>query len=246
MSHSYVDPGLGCFRQRLVVLAQPATPSQPRECSLNHPSARQRLELMTVPGTPHDFKRPSCQLPHPLDQFPPIARVSPDQTHTPKASFQFRDNQLRSVSVLNVGGMHHHVQQQPHGIHYDVSLSTFDLLACVIAARPPFSVVFTDWLSMIAALGVGFLPSASRTAERRVPLTRFHVPSVVHFRKYLYTVCQGGRSLGSIRQAHPLRSAYRMPLTTSRRSTVRGRPPGLAGGSRGARISHCSSVRSLG
>ena len=246
MSHSYVDPGLGCFRQRLVVLAQPATPSQPRECSLNHPSARQCLELMTVPGTLHDFKRPSCQLPHPLDQFSPIARVSPDQTQAPKSSFQFRDNQLRAIPVLNVGGMHHHVQQQPHGIHYDVSLSTFDLLARVIAARPPFSVVFTDWLSMIAALGVGFLPSASRTAERRVSLTRFHVPSVVHFRKYLYTVCQGGRSLGSIRQAHPLRSAYRMPLTTSRRFTARGRPPGLAGGSRGARTSHCSSVRSLG
>ena len=128
----------------------------------------------------------------------------------------------------------------------DVSLSTVDLLTSIIATRPPFSVVFTLWLSMIAALGVGFLPSASRTQGRSVSLTRSHVPSMVQLRKYLYRVCQGGRSCGTIRQGHPLRSKYRMPFTTSRRSTVRGRPPGLAGGSRGPRISHCSSVRSLG
>ena len=158
-----------------VVLAQSATPPQPRECSLNHPSARQYVKLVAIPGTPHDFKRPSRQLPHPLDQFSGVACVSPDQAHTPKSSFQFTYNQLRAISVLSVSGMHRHLQQQPCGIHYDVLLSTFDLLARVITARPPFSVVFTDWLSMIAALGVGFLPSVSRTSGRRVSLTRFHV-----------------------------------------------------------------------
>mgnify|MGYP006929332103 CR=1 FL=1 len=30
-----------------------------------------------------------------------------------------------------------------------------------------FSVVFTDWLSMMAALGVGFRPTASRARPRR-------------------------------------------------------------------------------
>lgn len=74
------------------------------------------------------------------------------------------------------------------------------------------SVVLTDWLSVIATLGAASLPSASRTTERSVSLTSFHVPSAVHARKYLYTVCEGGRSLESIRQAHPLRSVYRMPL----------------------------------
>ena len=34
--------------------------------------------------------------------------------------------------------MHHHRQQQPHGIYNDMSLSTVDLLASVIATRPPF------------------------------------------------------------------------------------------------------------
>ena len=74
----------------------------------------------------------------------------------------------------------------------------------------------------------------------------FQVPSTDHRRKYLYKVCQGGKSWGAIRQGQPARSTHKMPLTTSRRSTLCGRPPGLAGGSSGNRISHCSSVRSLG
>ena len=48
------------------------------------------------------------------------------------------------------------------------------------------------------------------------------------------------------RHVQPLRRTYRMPLTTSRRSTVRGLTPVLAAGSSGASIFHCSSVGSLG
>ena len=52
---------------------------------------------------------------------------------------------------------------------------------------------------------------------------------------------------GSWERIHEaLRSTYRMPLITSRRSTLLWRPPGLAAGSRGANSSHCSSVKSLG
>ena len=54
---------------------------------------------------------------------------------------QFIDDQLRSISILDIGRMHYHRQQQPHGIYNDVSLSTVDLLASVIATRPPFPVV---------------------------------------------------------------------------------------------------------
>jgi len=42
-----------------------------------------------------------------------------------------------------------------------------DFLAGVITARPPFSVVFTDWLSMIAALGLSSRPAACRTLPRK-------------------------------------------------------------------------------
>ena len=77
---------------------------------------------------------------------------------------------------------------------------------------------------MMAALGVGLLPSAFRTLGRRASWTRSHVPSCLHSRKYHHTVPQGGRSCGMARHVQPLRRTYTMPLTTSRRSTVRGLP----------------------
>ena len=55
-----------------------------------------------------------------------------------KPPYQFIDDQLGSISILDIGRMHHHRQQQPHGIYNDVSLSTVDLLASVIATGAPF------------------------------------------------------------------------------------------------------------
>ena len=106
--------------------------------------------------------------------------------------------------------------------------------------------VFTDWLSMIAALGVASCPSASRTLGRSAASMLSQVPSLRHFRKYHQTVPQGGRSWGVMRQGMPPRSTYRTPFTTSRKSTVRGWPLGLLGGSKGANSAHWASVKSLG
>jgi len=60
---------------------------------------------------------------------------------------------LRAITVLDTSGGYDHGQDQPEGIHEDVALTPFDLLARVIAPDPPFSVVFTDWLSRMPALG---------------------------------------------------------------------------------------------
>jgi hypothetical protein len=52
--------------------------------------------------------------------------------------------------------------QKAKRVDEDVALTTIDLLARVVAVRPPFSVVFTDWLSMMPALGFRLRPTASR------------------------------------------------------------------------------------
>src|SRR5712692_2136389 len=61
----------------------------------------------------------------------------------------------------------------------------------------------------------------------------------------LYTgvnaVDQGGNSCGKARHWQPVRSRYKLALITSRRSVVRGCPPGLAGGISGSRIAHSRS-----
>ena len=89
MNHSYVDPGLGCLGQSFAVpvsstgqaLAQPTAPAEPRECSFNHPSSRQHLKVVAVPGALDNLERPACQGPDPLDQLSSIASIGPDQPH---------------------------------------------------------------------------------------------------------------------------------------------------------------------
>ena len=55
--------------------------------------------------------------------------------------------------------MNHDCQQHSQRVYGDVALAALDVLAGIIAVGPPFCGVFTDWLSMIAAEGVGFLPA---------------------------------------------------------------------------------------
>jgi hypothetical protein len=61
--------------------------------------------------------------------------------------------------------MHDGLEQQPQRIYEYVALLALDLLARVIAMRidagPPFSALFTLWLSMIAAVGLASRSSFS-------------------------------------------------------------------------------------
>jgi hypothetical protein len=57
------------------------------------------------------------------------------------------------VGVLHTGRRDDHAEEQPEGIDEDMALAPLDLLASIVATDPPFSVVFTDWLSMTPALG---------------------------------------------------------------------------------------------
>ena len=73
---------------------------------------------------------------------------------------------LCAIAVWHTGGRDHHRQDQPERIDQDVAFAAFDLFVRVKAADPPFSVVLTDWLSRIPALGCRRLPAATRTSPR--------------------------------------------------------------------------------
>jgi hypothetical protein len=70
------------------------------------------------------------------------------------------------VAVLDAGGMDSGAQEQAQRVDQDVPLLALDLLARVVPlridARPPFSALFTLWLSMIATVGLASLPTCSR------------------------------------------------------------------------------------
>ena len=72
-----------------------------------------------------------------------------------------------TIGVLDVGGMDNDAEQQAGGVDRDVPLAALDLLGRVVAARPPFPVVLTLCVSTIAALGLGPLPSRSRSITTR-------------------------------------------------------------------------------
>ena len=71
-----------------------------------------------------------------------------------------------AVAILNIGRMNDGVKQQTQRVYENVALLAFDLLARIIAMRidagPPFSALFTLWLSMMAAVGL-----ASRSPRSR-------------------------------------------------------------------------------
>ena len=79
---------------------------------------------------------------------------------------QGRKQQDAAIAILDVGGMNDRVQQQTQRIYENVALLALDLLARIIAMRidpgPPFSALFTLWLSMMAAVGLASRSSCSR------------------------------------------------------------------------------------
>ena len=77
-----------------------------------------------------------------------------------------RHDQRAAIAILNVGGMHDGVDQQALRVDENVPLLTLNLLSRVVTRRinrsPPFSALFTLWLSMTATVGLASLEAASR------------------------------------------------------------------------------------
>ena len=166
-------------------------------------------ELVAVRVAPHHGQQPTAGSPGPRHQPARVPSIGPDDPQPWEPAQQLGQHQLGAVPVLDAGSMNHHIQEQAHGVHYDVAFASGNPFTGIITPRPPFSVVFTDWLSMMAPLGVASRPAASLTRTRNASSTPSHVPLSRHFRKYHQTVPQGGRSWGIRRQGMPPRSTYR-------------------------------------
>src|SRR5262249_21678699 len=70
-----------------------------------------------------------------------------------------------AIAILDVRGMHDGMHQEALRIDENMPLLAFDLLARIVAmrfVRPPFSALFTLWLSMIGAVGEASRPALSR------------------------------------------------------------------------------------
>jgi hypothetical protein len=109
-------------------------------------------------------------------------------------------------------------QQMPQGVHRDVRFAPCFAFMPVIAARSPLSGVDCSVrLSKMAAVGCSARPWASRNSAHRSWTMAANTPALINRWVYWYTVNQGGRSLGIIRQGAPARTIHRKALKTSRK-----------------------------
>ena len=81
------------------------------------------------------------------------------------------------IAVLHTGGRDHDGEEPPSGIDEDMPFAPLDLFVRINAADPPVSVVLTDWLSMMPALGCRCFPAATRTSPRSRSCITCQVPS---------------------------------------------------------------------
>jgi hypothetical protein len=103
-----------------------------------------------------------------VELAPLIAGVSEQRLQERIHPEQGRKQQDAAVAILDVSGMNDGVEQQTQRIYQNVALLALDLFARIIAMRidagPPFSALFTLWLSMMAAVGLASRSACSRHA----------------------------------------------------------------------------------
>ena len=98
-----------------------------------------------TPGMFHDLDVPSqLRLDPPGEAFLFVAAIGPDQLQTRKGPSERRKQGFAATVVLDIGRMDQHMQDQASRIDQDVALAPLDLFAPIVAASPPFCVVFTD------------------------------------------------------------------------------------------------------
>lgn len=101
-----------------------------------------------------------------VKDWPFIGAVGEQRSQKGKQAEQGGEQREAAVAILNVGGGDEAVQEQALRVDQNMPLLALDQLARIEAvrvdARPPFSALFTLWLSMMQAVGL-----ASRSAFSR-------------------------------------------------------------------------------
>jgi len=133
--HSQVDHGFASDGLPFVVATEPPIAPQPAESTLYDPPSRQHLEGMKL-GSFYDFDCAATNSPGPIHQKARIATVGPDMFDAiagPLAQSQ-RQQLFGGISILNIGGQHHHRDDQPDRIDQDMAFAPVDFLAGIVTS----------------------------------------------------------------------------------------------------------------
>src|SRR5438093_1298512 len=144
----------------LPILGKPSAAVEPSKGAFDDPTAWKHHESFRPIGALDDF---SFELRQDLRQG--LLKVRPLVATIGKELFQERvhpekgrKKQDAAIAILDIGRMNDGVQQQTQRVYENMALLPLDLFARVIAMRidasPPFSALFTLWLSTMAAVGL--------------------------------------------------------------------------------------------
>jgi hypothetical protein len=165
--HGQGDHRLRNLGQLLIILGQPPPSPEPTERSLNNPSTRQDDEASYARNAADNDQRQAKQEAGNQDRKAIITTISEYHAQPAVERLQTLEQIPCALGILNVGRMHDHTEQQPLRVDRNLALAPLDLLGGIVAARPPFSVVFTLWASMMDAVGLASRPSLSRSIVTR-------------------------------------------------------------------------------
>lgn len=163
--HGERNHRFGDLRRFLVVFGQTPPSAEPSERSLDHPTAWNDDEAGGARDAADDDQREAEQQTSEHDRQP-VLYVSEHGLQPTGQRLDPLQEVPRAIRILDVGRVDDHTEQQARRIHRNVTLAPLHLLGSVVAARAPFSVVFTLCVSTIAAVGLGSRPSRSRSMVR--------------------------------------------------------------------------------
>ena len=150
------------------VLREAAAATEPTDGSFDDPSFVHDEKALGPIGTAHDFggeaRYDARQAV--VENRSGVGAVGEQLPEERELSEHCGQEHQPAVAILNIGGGDQPVQQQTQRIDEDVALLALDQLAGVepmrIDAGPPFSALFTLWLSTIQAVGLASRSSCSR------------------------------------------------------------------------------------
>lgn len=148
LDHGQLEIGQGGVGKTLEVLGEAAVATHPGEGALDHPTARQHLELLDRVGALDDLELPAPHFGEGVAKLSRIvAAVRPDQRQPRKELLEPLEQVDGTVPILDVGRMHDGIQQEALRVRGDMALDAFDFLRGIEADRinphPPFSADFT-------------------------------------------------------------------------------------------------------
>jgi hypothetical protein len=161
----------------LIILVQSSIVAQPGESALNNPPPGQNDEARLVSRS-LDNLNINAMLRCSFHKLTTIGDISPDLLEARIVLGQHINQPSGHCAILIVGFGDKGLEHQTLGIDEQVALAPFDMFTAIVAPTAPFSVVLTDWLSMIAALGVGSRSSSWRKVSRSAWFMPCHMPSL--------------------------------------------------------------------